>query len=149
MRSHRHEEILPASPADVFRLLHTPSAIRDWWGATQVIVHPERGGTWCAAWGADEDNPDYISAATIETFEPAVRMRLSSYSYHTKTEALPFEADFSVDFRLSPHPDGTVLSVTQAGFPDTADADSFLKDCKKGWADTFANIRRHLVAQPV
>ncbi len=146
MRSHRHEEILPAPPADVFRLLHTPSAIRDWWGATNVIVNPERGGTWCAAWGADEDNPDYISAATIETFEPEVRLRLGSYSYYAKEGDMPFEADFSVDFRLSPHPDGTVLSVTQAGFPDSPDGDAYFNACQKGWTDTFANIRRHITA---
>ena len=145
MRSHRHEEILPAPPADVFRLLHTPSAIRDWWGAANVIVNPEPGGTWCAAWG-DEDNPDYISAATIETFEPEVRLRLGSYSYYAREGDLSFDADFSVDFRLSPHPDGTVLSVTQAGFPDSPDGDAFFSACQQGWSDTFANIRRHITA---
>ena len=78
-----------------------------------------------------------------------MRLRLGSYSYFAKENAPSFEADFAVDFRLSPHPDGTVLSVTQTGFPDTPDGDTFFEACKKGWADTFINMHRHLVAQPV
>jgi uncharacterized protein YndB with AHSA1/START domain len=50
-----------ASQAAVFRLLLTPSAIREWWGVSRDIVTPEQGGIWVAAWGEDEDDPDYVT----------------------------------------------------------------------------------------
>jgi hypothetical protein len=40
-------------------LLVTPSAIRAWWGAARAIVLAQENGAWAAAWGADEDRPDY------------------------------------------------------------------------------------------
>ena len=61
-RKHVHEEIFPASVERLFTLLHTPSAIRRWWGAAHAIVVPETGGTWAAVWGEAEDDPDYIAA---------------------------------------------------------------------------------------
>jgi uncharacterized protein YndB with AHSA1/START domain len=57
-RKHTHEELFPATPVLLFALLHTPSAIRGWWGAARAIVIPKEGGIWCATWGADEDAPE-------------------------------------------------------------------------------------------
>ena len=69
-RKHVHEEVFPASPERLFALLHTPSAIRHWWNVAHAVVLPERGGFWAAAWGEAEDEPDYITVATIRDFEP-------------------------------------------------------------------------------
>jgi uncharacterized protein YndB with AHSA1/START domain len=59
-RRQRHEIEMRASQAAVFRLLLTPSAIREWWGVSRAIVTPEQGGIW-VAWGEDEDDPDYVT----------------------------------------------------------------------------------------
>ncbi len=56
-RKHVHEETFPVAPAQLFAVLHTPSAIRQWWGAARAIVLPEPGGLWAAAWGDAEDDP--------------------------------------------------------------------------------------------
>ena len=37
-RKHVHEETFDADPETLFALLHTPSAICQWWGASHVIV---------------------------------------------------------------------------------------------------------------
>ncbi len=76
-RRHIHEEVFPASPERVFALLHTPSAIRGWWGVARAIVVAEEGGVWAAAWGEAEGDPDYNSAATIRVFDPPRRMVLA------------------------------------------------------------------------
>jgi uncharacterized protein YndB with AHSA1/START domain len=76
-RCHVHEEVFPATPERVFALLHTPSAIRGWWGASRAIVLVEPGGTWTATWGESEDDPDYVTAATIGDFDPPRRMVLT------------------------------------------------------------------------
>lgn len=144
MASHVHEELFDASPADLFALLHTPSAIREWWGASRAIVIPSAGGLWAAAWGDDEDNPDYITAATMTVFDPPARIVFADYRYESREDALPFDADFITEFVVEPAADGTILRVTQDGFPDSPAGREFLQACEKGWRDTFAGVRRYL-----
>ncbi len=146
-RSHMHEEVFSVSPQRLFALLHTPSAIRRWWGVARAVVLPQPGGVWAAAWGEVEDDPDYITAATIREFEPPHRMILSDYQYRAKSGPLPFAAKFVTEFVVLPHPEGAVLRVTQDGFPIGPEADEFYAGCEKGWFDTFAGIRRYLTEQ--
>lgn len=145
-RSHQHEEQFSASPQALFELLLTPSAIREWWSASAAIVVPRIGGCWAARWG-EEDDPDYLTAATIEVFEPPRRMVLADYQYVAKQGGLPFEADFNTEFVVEAAADGARLRVTQHGFPAGPEADEYLAACKQGWTDTFAGIRRYLDAE--
>lgn len=143
-RSHIHEEVFSASPEQVFALLHKPSAIRQWWGVSRAIVLPQPGGFWSAAWGESEDEPDYITSATIAVFDPPHRLVLTNYQYYARSGSLPFKANFHVEFLVSPHKDGASLRVTQDGFPATADGESFLEGCIVGWRNTFIGIRAYL-----
>lgn len=142
-RSHTHEIDLTASPERVFAILHTPSAIRGWWGASRCIVHPIEGGTWAAAWG-DEDDPDYLTIARIAVFAPPRSMVLDHYRYRARTGPMPFDAEFRTEFTVTPAGRGCVLRVEQTGFPIGPEADEFYAGCKKGWRDTFESIRRFL-----
>lgn len=146
-RTHVHEEVFSTTPERLFALLHTPSAIRCWWGAARAVVLPQRGGTWAAAWGASEDDPDYITAATIDAFEPPHRMALTDYRYLARSGPLPFAAEFVTEFAVRPHPLGATLRVTQSGFPAGPEADQHYAACQEGWHDTFAGIRRYLEEQ--
>lgn len=146
-RRHTHEEAFSASPERLFALLHTPSAIRGWWGAARAVVLPQAGGIWAAAWGEAEDDPDYITAATIRDFEPPRRMVLIDYRYRAKSGPLPFAAHFVTEFLIGPHAEGAVLRVTQGGFPVDREADAFYAACEQGWRDTFAGIRKFLTDQ--
>lgn len=143
-RKHVHEETFPVPPEVLFALLHTPGAIRNWWGAARAIVLAESDGMWAATWGPSEDDPDYVTVANIREFDPPRRMVLTNYRYHSKTGPLPFDADFVTEFAVAPHPDGSVLRVSQDGFPTTGEADAFYAACETGWRDTFAGIRRYL-----
>jgi uncharacterized protein YndB with AHSA1/START domain len=141
-RCHTHEVVLPVRPEEAFRLLHTPSAIRGWWGVARAVVMPEEGGAWVAAWGAAEDDPDYITAATIRDFDPPRRLVLADYRYYAKTGPLPFRADFVVEFTVEPHAQGSRLRVRNDGFPTEAIADEFYAGCVRGWHDTFESLRK-------
>jgi len=143
-RKHVHEELMPAAPERLFALLHTPSAIRAWWGASRAIVLAETNGVWAATWGDDEDAPDYNTAATIRVFDPPRRLVLGDYRYVAKTGPLPFKADFVTEFTVTPHADGALLRVVQDGFPVAACADAFYAACETGWRATFQGIRRYL-----
>ncbi len=143
-RRYVHEEVLPSTPEQVFALLHTPSAVRQWWLAARAVILPERGGVWAAAWGNEEDSPDYVVAATIRKFDPPRRIVLDEYRYRAKTEPLPFDAEFVIEFLVLPHEQGAMLRVTQDGFPAGPEADDFYAGCQKGWQDTFTGIRKYL-----
>jgi len=143
-RSHTASIIIAAKPEAVFRALHTPSAICKWWLASRAIVMPEIGGLWSATWG-DEDDPDYITAATMHVFDPPRRIVMSDYRYRAKSSPMPFQADFTTEFLIEPHTDGSKLTVTQDGFPCDESADGFYAACEKGWHDTLNNLKKYFV----
>jgi uncharacterized protein YndB with AHSA1/START domain len=144
-RSHIHEEMFYASPEDLFSLLITPSAIREWWGASRAIVNARQGGIWAASWG-EEDYPDYISFATLVEFEPPRKLTMKYGEYYAKSGTLPFEfSDAAVTiFTINPTESGNLLRVEQTGFPLEKVADEFYAACKTGWKNTFNGIRSFL-----
>jgi uncharacterized protein YndB with AHSA1/START domain len=143
-RKHEHFIELPVPAEEVFKLLHTPSDIRAWWFASRAIVDPRENGIWAAAWGDDEDAPDYITSAVISIFDPPNRMMLTDYRYFARSGPPPFKADFTTEFIVVPKERGSILRVVQDGFPAAAIADEFYAACEKGWSDTFASIQRYL-----
>ncbi len=143
-RKHEHSIELPVPVERVFAILHTPSAIRAWWFASRAIVNPQQNGIWVAAWGGDEDTPDYVTSAVIQVFDPPNRLVLGDYRYFARSGQMPFKADFTTEFVVVPSESGSVLRVVQDGFPAGSIADEFYAACEKGWRDTFDSIKRYL-----
>jgi uncharacterized protein YndB with AHSA1/START domain len=141
-RSHVRTIELAAPQHEIFQLLITPSSIRQWWYASRVIILPRENGAWCAAWGDDEDHPDYVTAATIRAIEPPFRLLLTDFRYYARTGPLPFRANFTTEFTVQPRPGGSILRVCQEGFPNDPIADEFYEGCERGWRETFESIRR-------
>ncbi|MGM0589021.1 MAG: SRPBCC family protein [Bacteroidota bacterium] len=144
-RTLTHQDTFEANAVELFNLLHTPSAIKEWWGAAQAIVIPKVGGLWIATWGASEDQPDYITAAKISAFNPPHTLELKDYQYHSNIdEPLPIEMDINTTFQVKPVANGATLKVIQDGLPDQAEADEFYNACVQGWQDTFGGIHDFL-----
>ncbi|MGQ0541272.1 MAG: SRPBCC family protein [Blastocatellia bacterium] len=145
-RSHLHEESFDFAPEQMFDLLITPSAIRCWWGASRAIVLPQKDGIWTATWG-DEDDPDYISTATLVEFDPPRRLAMKYGRYFAKSGPLPFEFDEDAltTFTIERNGDGCTLRVEQTGFPVDPIADDFYAACETGWKNTFEGIRNYIM----
>ncbi len=143
-RKHVCQIELEAAAETVFQMLITPSAIREWWQASRAIVDAREGGIWGAAWGNEEDDPDYKGFYKIGVFEPPRRIVFTDSTYYAKTDPLPFQANFVTEFLVRPTAKGCVLQVTQDGFPVGPIADDFYKGCEIGWKNTFQNIRAYL-----
>lgn len=141
-RRHTHAVDLPAPPELVFAALHTPSAIRQWWGTDRAVILPRTGGVWSAAWGDQEDDPDYVTTARITEFTPPCRMCLGQWEYYARDDSLPFEADLTTEFVVTPIESGSRLTVVQDGSPADSAADEFFTACAKGWEETFADFER-------
>ena len=143
-RKHIHEETFDVAPEIVFDLLVTPSAIREWWGASHVIIDRKQGGLWVGLWG-DEDSPEYITACRMSVFEHPKRIVFSDWEYYSNKGPCPFDARLTSDFSVIPvSANKTVLRVVQDGFPTDCVADEFYAGCERGWHETFVGIRRHL-----
>lgn len=132
---------LPLSVKSIFPMLLRPSAIRGWWQADRAVVVPEAGGIWVAAWGPEEDAPEYVTSARIIEYEPPYRMVLGEYAYFAKSGPLPFEADFTTAFELQTCSPGCRLTVTQDGFPTDPAADEFYRACEIGWHNTLQALK--------
>jgi uncharacterized protein YndB with AHSA1/START domain len=146
-RKHVHQIELAASPERVFSLLITPSAIRGWWGASRAIVVAKAGGSWSAAWGENEDDPDYVTSFRILSFEPPRRIVIGDVCYFARSGPLPFEAEIVTEFSIEPRPGGCILRVAQDGFPTDPRADAFYAGCDTGWRNTFEGIQRFIAKE--
>lgn len=145
-RKHVHQIELAASPEEVFRLLVTPNAIRDWWGASRVIVLPKLNGVWAAVWG-NEDIPDYVALYKISAIEPPRRLFLTESKYFAKSGQPPFDATMTTEFIIEASALGATLRVTQDGFPDDTVADEFYVASEAGWKNTFSSLENYLASQ--
>lgn len=147
-RRHIHEEPFGVSAESMFHALITPSAIREWWGASKAIVIAERGGVWIAAWGEDENDSDYISSFKIQQFEPPRRMLLGDGKYQSRDGQPPFEMNMTTEFTVEPINNGCILRIVQDGFPTDESADDFFDACVIGWKNTFDGLRRYFFENP-
>ncbi len=132
------------TPEELFRALIQPSAIRQWWEADRAIVHAVAGGIWMAAWGDDEDHPDYICGYKLAECSPPQRLVMIDPVYHSKDGGLPFEAEMITRFEISSGDNGCTLRVEQSGFPDSKQADEFYQGCQQGWRTTLNNLSHYL-----
>lgn len=145
-RSLEHEVELNAGQHRVFDLLMTPSDIRQWWGADRVIVTHREGGVWVAAWGDDEDSPEYVAAHRVTLYDPPRRLELDEIEYYVRSSKLPFAADFLTTFTVELRGEVCVLRVRQDGFPTDPAADEFYESCAEGWRRTLVQIRSYVEA---
>lgn len=134
---------LAKDPQTVFDALITPSAIRRWWSASRAIVHAAEGGLWMAAWGVQEDQPDYVCGYRLSTFEPPHRLVFSDPIYHARQGDMPDSlGQVTIEFSIRPIDDGSSLIVSQTGIPATEM--EFCEGCKTGWKTTLDQLQQFL-----
>lgn len=129
------------SPEKLFQTLHTPTEICMWWNARTAIVVPQPNGIWIAAWGKNEDFPEYVTMARLLAFEPPKRLVLGDFEYWASARPLPFAKDIRTIFQIEPSGEHAQLTVTQSGFPETPEGDEFYRGCCQGWKTTLQAIK--------
>lgn len=131
---------IEGSKEKVFAALTTPSQIVQWWQASCAIVVAKTNGLFAVRWG-DEDDPDYVSAATITTFIPSEILQLSNFVYYAKGWANEETDDLPAEFILKQINDKWVeITIKQTGFPQ--EKPEFMSQCMKGWQDVLIAIKR-------
>ena len=104
---------IDASPATVFEVITSPEHLREWW-PDDAVVDPTPGAIGELVFGDRRSGDAQIPEITVVDAVPA---RLFSFRW-IYPDGEPAGADNSllVTFELTPHGDGTLLRMTEAGF---------------------------------
>lgn len=140
-RSQSHEIDLQAAPEAVFKTIMTPKAIRGAWGSLRAVVM-DLDGRWVVAWGERENNPDYVSGATIKAFEAPRRLFLAFEYCRGKAGALTIGNAMTAEFTIQKMGGGCRLRVTHTGIPTDGIGNAYFESAKNGWMAALQGIKQ-------
>lgn len=144
MRTLSFSENFACTPQELFDALHTPSALRSWWNADRVIIIPRKNGMYAAAWGEDEDDPEYVSSGIYGVYDPPYKSILVDFRYYAKSDPADFEDLMSVTYEITSRNSEAHLQLTHAGFPEDAEADAYFEACTQGWVTSLKSLKTYV-----
>lgn len=144
MRTLSFSENFACTPQELFDALHTPSALRSWWNADRVIIIPRKNGMYAAAWGEDEDDPEYVSSGIYGVYDPPYKSILVDFRYYAKSDPADFEDLMSVTYEITSRDSEAHLQLTHAGFPEGAEADAYFEACTQGWVTSLKSLKTYV-----
>lgn len=141
------EEPFGVTPERMFEILTTPKAIRDWWGASSVVIDARSGGSWVTASGDDDTNADYVNSFAILEYDPPNRMLLGAGKYFAGNN-WPIETNMTTEFLVERQPTGCILRIVQELSPSDPLLDDFFDACVAGWQNSFEGMRNYIHNNP-
>ena len=140
------EEPFGVTPARMFEVLTTPSAIRSWWGVSRAIVDLREGGTWVTAWGEGEESSDHVTSFKIVELDAPNRFVLGSS--RSITQGSTVETHITTEFRIDAYPHGCNLRIVVMLDTDDSFYDDYFDASVIGWENCFEGIRNYLHNHP-
>jgi uncharacterized protein YndB with AHSA1/START domain len=136
----RIERVLPATPEEVFEAYTDAEAQKIWFsildekpGIVEIEVDLRVGGTQTAVWGPDPDNLIREVQTFLEIDRPH---RLVTESTGSSPDGMTMTTRIELTF--DEHPDGTLMTVVQTGFPVPELRDFFVAEVWTGALDRVA-----------
>ena len=133
----RIERVLPATPDEVFEAYTDAEAQKIWFsildekpGIVEIEVDLRVGGTQTAVWGPDPDNVIREVQTFLEIDRPH---RLVTESTGSSPDGMTMTTRIEITF--DEHPDGTLMTVVQTGFPAPEIRDFFVAEVWSGALD--------------
>jgi len=125
-RSSRHSLGLKASPAEVYSALTEPEELQRWFvSEASIDLRPGGGFRW--VFGRAGGDPAVAPLVTTGECIAVVKQEL------LRLKALIEDLETEVEFRIDPWRDGTILTVTHAGFPGDEEWDDTFSAIDRGW----------------
>lgn len=121
---------MDAPPDKVYRALTEPAALNRWM-AKDAKVDLRVGGHFDLGWAVPEEHT--VPPMTILALEPDRKLRISWPDWRGDTSVPPQ----TVTWTLEPDGDGTLVTLTHAGFVRTVD----LSDYPFGWVHFLTKLR--------
>jgi len=138
------ELVLAASRAEVWAALTTPEGLAAWWSPRGAEVDLRPGGKVLFHFSAEHHSQD----ATVVAVEREERFVITWRPFESEPDAdQAGDLTTTVEFRLSDHPDGTMLRLRETGFaalPGTLGTRTFTENTS-GWDTTvLPRLQRYL-----
>lgn len=132
----RHATWIDVSPERVYETLTTADGWNSWF-TSRCTIDPVAGGSIVLEWS--EWGPDAVSATDGGMVLEAVFPRRLSFQWTPHGVAKTV-----VTFELEPRASGTVLRVTDHGYPSTPDGLEAFADCAAGWGEALTLLKMFL-----
>ena len=136
-RCSRHSVGIHASPAEVYRALTDPGELSRWFvSEASVDLRPGGSYRWVFGEGTGRAGSDaLVASGEFVTLVPQEHLLLS-----TKVE----ETETTLEFRLESWRDGTILTVSHAGFPGEETWDDAFRTVDQGWQSEVQVLKLYL-----
>lgn len=136
-RCSRHSVGIHASPAEVYLALTGPRELSRWFvSEASIDLRPGGSYRWVFGEGTGCAGPDaLVASGEFVTIVPQEYLRLS-----TSVE----EIETTLEFRLDPWRDGTILTVSHSGFPGEEAWDDAFRTVDQGWQSEIQILKLYM-----
>ena len=125
-----HNVPIKAAPARVYAAVATQTGMQGWW-TRDTIMAPKVGGK--AEFGFDKRG--MVFRMTIDELEPNRSLRMSCSGDH------PEWAGTTLEWKIGPTPDGSMLQFIHRGWRDTTD---FCASCNSMWGHLMFRLKGYV-----
>jgi uncharacterized protein YndB with AHSA1/START domain len=137
----RSQVRIHADPAKVWAALVEPARVRVWWGATQGVVEPQKGGAWALAW-AQPGGYRYVLAGLIRVWRPEKRLLVDPLVYFNAEHPVPGPMRLSLS--LTAKGGSTRLVVLLRPRGDDPGWTQYREEAQVGWREALGNLKNYL-----
>ena len=131
------------APADkVWSALVDVEQVRQWWGASEGVIEPRKGGAWALAWSGEGRGLHHVASGVIRSLVPGKRLRIEPLVYFNAEHPAPELMRMSVS--LKEQGGSTRVIVRQEPLGNVPDWEQYSELAVKGWRETLANLKRFL-----
>lgn len=136
-RCSRHSVGIHSSPAEVYRALTDPGELSHWFvSEASVDLRPGGSYRWVFGEGTGRAGADpLVASGQFLTLVPQEYLQLG-----TKVE----DTETTLEFRLDAWRDGTILTVSHAGFPGEEAWDDAFRTVDQGWQSEIQVLKLYL-----
>jgi uncharacterized protein YndB with AHSA1/START domain len=136
-RCSRHAAGILASPAEVYHALTDPGALSRWF-VSEASIDLRPGGSYRWVFGEATGKAGADAQVASGEFVGIVPQEL------VRVRARVSDLETDLEFRLEPWGDGTILTISHAGFPGEASWDETFVAIDQGWASEIQILKFHL-----
>jgi uncharacterized protein YndB with AHSA1/START domain len=136
-KSIKHQTFILVPPENVYDTITTPEG----WDAfftTGLEVEPVAGGKIVFRWRGH--GPDFYHTDAEGTVVEAVRPGRFAFQWYPVGQETPTTVTFSLTGQYG----GTVVRLTEDGYPDTPDGRAMILECAAGWGEALTLLKFYL-----
>jgi len=140
--------VLPVSPTSVLDAFFDPNALAVWWDVKRSVCVPRPLGSYAVEWATTEWHDEVLGRlggafhATVMEFKPGREFFLAD-AYWLAPDGDPI-GPMALEATCSPHPAGTLLSLRQSGYEESARWRRYYELITPGWSNALEALRSFL-----